>query len=65
MIAVNPLTYGVAALRRLMYLGVDPSPLPEGTPSLALAWLVTLGFAVVMFALAWQTAQRRTTGDLL
>ena len=64
-IAINPLTYGVAALRRLMYLGVDPAPLPDGTPSLAISWLVTLGFAVVMFALAWQTARQRTTGDLL
>ncbi len=61
----NPLTYGVAALRRLMYLGVVDPPLPEGTPSLAVGWGVTIAFAVVMFAASCKIAGQRTTGDLL
>lgn len=61
----NPLTYGVAALRRLMYAGVADPPLPAGTPQLATCWAVTIGFAVVMFVLAWIVAKGRTTGDML
>ena len=62
--AVNPLTYGVAALRRLLYDGV-PGAIGPDTPSLPLAWAVSLGFAAVMLALAWRIAGERTTGDLL
>ncbi len=62
---VNPLTYGVAALRRLIYAGAADAPLPAGTPQLATCWVVTVLFAVVMFALAWKIAGQRTTGDLL
>ena len=61
----NPLTYGVAALRRLVYLGATDPPLPPGTPSLAVCWIVTVLFAVVMFAAACKIAGQRTTGDLL
>jgi len=64
-IALNPLTYGVAGLRRLLYLDGASAPLPEGLPELSTCWLVTLGFAIVMFVLASLTARRRTTGDLL
>jgi ABC-2 type transport system permease protein len=62
---LNPLTYGVACLRRLIYVGVADPPLPAGTPSLTIAWSVTILFALVMFALAVKTAGGRTTGDLL
>ena len=61
----NPLTYGVAGLRRLMYSESAGAALPADTPSLAACWLVTLLFAAVMFALAWKIAGQRTTGDLL
>jgi len=64
-IRANPLTYGVAALRRLLYLGVNDPPLPPDTPALATCWTVTILFAVIMFALACKMAGQRTTGDLL
>lgn len=62
--AVNPLTFGVAGLRRLIYGSLE-SALPPGTPSLALCWGVTIVFAAAMFTLAWKVAGTRTTGDLL
>jgi ABC-2 type transport system permease protein len=64
-IALNPLTYGVAGLRRLLYLDGPSAPLPQGLPALSTCCFVTLAFAAVMFVLASQTARRRTTGDLL
>lgn len=62
---VNPLTYGVAGVRRLLYWGVADAPLPVGLPSLATCWMVTVLFAALAFALSWQAAGRRTQGDLL
>ncbi|MBI3837216.1 MAG: ABC transporter permease [Planctomycetia bacterium] len=62
---LNPLTYGVAALRRLMYGNLPDAPLPPNTPQLATCWVVTILFAAVMFALAWKISSQRTTGDLL
>ena len=61
----NPLTYGVAALRRLMYAGVADPPLPPQTPGMAISWIVTIAFALIMFALACKIAGQRTTGDML
>lgn len=63
-VRLNPLTYGVAGLRRLLYLGVADPPLPPGVPSLMTCTLVTLGFFIVTFGLAWRAAGRRTAGDL-
>ena len=52
---VNPLTYGVAALRGLMYPGADSSfPPPSSMATLVL-------FSLAMFGLAWLMANRRTT----
>jgi ABC-2 type transport system permease protein len=52
---VNPLTYGVAALRSLMYPGAEASfPLSSSMATLVL-------FSLVMFALALLMANRRTT----
>jgi len=62
---LNPLTYGVAALRRLLYLNVADAQLPADTPQLATCWIVTFVFAAVMFALACKMAGQRTTGDML
>ncbi len=62
---VNPLTYGVAALRRLVYNNLSDAPLPLDTPRLATCWVVIILFAAVMFALAWKVSGQRTTGDLL
>ena len=52
---LNPLTYGVEALRGLLYPGGEPSfPLPSSIATLLL-------FSLVMFALALLMANRRTT----
>ena len=64
-LAMNPLTYGVAGLRRLLYLGVDNPPLPPGLPSMATCWGVTLLFAAVTFALSVYVAGRPSRGDLV
>jgi ABC-2 type transport system permease protein len=50
---INPLTYGVEALRQLLF------PVPEGTLMSALATLVLFSF--FMFALAFLAVNRRTT----
>jgi ABC-2 type transport system permease protein len=52
---LNPLTYGVEALRVLLYPGMDsPFPLPSAIATLLL-------FSLVMFGLAFLMANRRTT----
>ncbi len=51
---LNPLTYGVTAIRAGLY----------GQPMPASAVVVTAAFAVAMFALALWAAQRTTAGDL-
>lgn len=62
---VNPLSYGVAGLRRLLYLGASGAALPAGLPTLPTCWGVAAAFAAAMFALSWWVAGKRTTGDLL
>jgi ABC-type polysaccharide/polyol phosphate export permease len=68
-IRLNPLTYGMAALRRLLYWDASPevliAALPAGLPSLGLSMIVTAVFAVVMLLLACWSASRTTKGDLL
>jgi ABC-2 type transport system permease protein len=52
---LNPLTYGVEALRTLLYPGADTNfPLPSDIATLLL-------FSLVMFGLALLMANRRTT----
>ena len=63
-IRLNPLTYGVAALRRLVQSEAASLAQPE-LPSLALSLAVTVGFAVLMFGLSVWVSRGRTTGDLL
>ena len=63
--AVNPMTYALAGLRRGMYWGGDVDhALPQGTPGFGLAVGVSLFFAAVTFAVAVQQARRTTSGDL-
>jgi ABC-2 type transport system permease protein len=58
---LNPMTYGVAGLRQLLFPNLPAEAL--GLPSLATCWFVTVAFAVVTFAGAWIIAGRRTVGD--
>jgi len=59
---VNPLSYSVAGMRRLLYWST-PEVLPDDVPSMALCWFVTILFALVGFCVAWRVAASRTTGD--
>jgi ABC-2 type transport system permease protein len=62
----NPLTYGVAGVRRLLYAGDAGSELlPSGLPSLLTCWIVMVLFAAAMFLASCRVARQRTTGDLL
>jgi hypothetical protein len=63
-VRLNPLTYGVAGLRRLLYLGVAEPPIPPGVPGLSISAAVTIAFLFATLALAWRAAGRRTAGDL-
>ncbi|MEQ8208648.1 MAG: ABC transporter permease [Lacipirellulaceae bacterium] len=65
-VRVNPLTYGVSGLRHyLKFDQGDTSEVSTALASLPVCWLVTLCFAVVVFAAAWKIAGTRSTGDLL
>ncbi len=64
-LAVNPLTYGVAGLRELLYLGGSGAVPAAGLPSPAVCWAVTILFATATFALSCWIARYRTTADLL
>ena len=56
-IRLNPLTYGVAGLRRSLY---PPGTFTEGLPPLWLCVAVSVGFAAVCIAVAvWLTNRRR------
>jgi ABC-2 type transport system permease protein len=60
---INPVTYGVAGVRRLLY---SPEQLGNlWTPELTTCWAVTIGFSIVTFAACWKLAGKHTTGDLL
>lgn len=56
----DPLTYGMAALRRCLY----PSQGYSDLPSLSLSLLVTVLFCLFAFAASIVVASRRTIGDL-
>ena len=71
-VRLNPLTYGVAGLRQLLYWsGPTQAPtnqLPavaEQLPSLGICWAVTIGFAAVLFLAATRISSKRIAGDLL
>ncbi len=59
-IRLNPLTYGVAALRRILYLqsGLEPTGIPPLWPSIG----VTVVAGLLTFGLAVKLAQGRTVG---
>lgn len=60
MIKLNPLSYGLAALRHVLYPGIE---LP-GLPSLGLSLGVTFAFAAITVLAAAAISRTRTTGDL-
>jgi ABC-2 type transport system permease protein len=60
---INPLTYGLAALRRAMYWN-EPAGAGGAMPGLGLSLAVSLVFAIIMFALASAIAAGRTKADL-
>lgn len=62
-IRLNPLTYGVAGLRRLMYSRSN-LPVGEGLPSLGLSVAVTVGFTIVCVAVAVAMTTRRTASNV-
>jgi ABC-2 type transport system permease protein len=58
-IAVNPLTYGLAAMRRILYWEKALPVGGEGLPGMAIALTVTLTFALTMFLAAIAVVSRR------
>jgi ABC-2 type transport system permease protein len=61
--AVNPLTYGVAGLRRLMHAG-EATALADGLPSLATCLSVTGLFCAISVGLAVYLTGRQTSKDM-
>lgn len=61
LMTINPMTYGVAALRRVLV--VDAASLPADLPTLGVSLGVTVLFAAIMFAISCRISGRRTTGD--
>ncbi|MGH7213734.1 MAG: ABC transporter permease [Tepidisphaeraceae bacterium] len=59
---LNPLTYGLAALRWAMYWGEDV--MSASLPRFGVSFGVTMVFAIMMFVLASLVARRHTTADL-
>ncbi len=64
-IRLNPLTYGVAGIRRLMYSGEFPLPVSGALPSLGLCLAATLLFAAVTLtgsiSVSRQTVSRKSS----
>jgi len=56
LMTLNPLTYGLAALRRCLYLSQPAATAAE--PGLAVSLVISLVFCVVAFAGATRTAMR-------
>jgi ABC-2 type transport system permease protein len=61
-IRANPLTYGVAGLRRLLYAG-ESLPVAAGFPPLSVCVVVTVAFCLVCIGISVWLAERRTSRD--
>jgi ABC-type polysaccharide/polyol phosphate export permease len=61
-IRANPLTYGVAGLRRLLYAGYDLK-VAAGFPALGVCVAVTVAFCLACVAISVWLAGRRTSRD--
>lgn len=65
-VRLNPLSYAVAGVRRLLFDGGDVRDYGDAwVPELGTAWAVTLLFALAAFAGACLASGRRTSADLL
>jgi len=68
---LNPLSYPVAGIRRLLYWGAEKSNLPGADvatdlfwlPGMEASWRVSVLFALLMFAAAWAVSSQPTRGD--
>ena len=58
----NPLTYGVAAVRRMIFAADAQGPF---APSLTVGWLVSLGFATLMLACRLENFRAADDGRLV
>lgn len=65
LIQVNPLTYGVAGVRRLFLVETPHAALAADLPPAHVCLTVTAGFAMLAFLAAWRVASRPAKGDLL
>ena len=61
-ITLNPLTYGVAGLRRLLYSG--DLPVTTSLPALPMCIAVTIGFALICFIICVRLVARPTTHNV-
>lgn len=61
-IRLNPLTYGVAGLRRLLYSG--QLPVTETLPSMPICVVVTFGFGVLCFVICVRLVSRPMTHNV-
>jgi len=61
-IRLNPLTYGVAGLRRLLYANIE-FPVSDGLPSMTACVTVTAVFCLGYVLLAVYLTNRRTAKD--
>ena len=68
LIRANPLTYAMAGLRHLFYLGaseeIQAAALPASLPTPLTCAIVTVVATLVAFGLACRVSARRTQGDL-
>jgi ABC-2 type transport system permease protein len=63
--ALNPLTYGLAGLRRAMYWGdASVNGASANLPSMTLCLVISTAFAATMFLIASLMARNTTAGDL-
>ena len=62
---MNPVTYGVAGIRRLMFgEKIDLIAAEVWVPQLSTCWLITTIFCILIYMIAWRAAGRRIAGDL-
>lgn len=61
---LNPLSYGVAGVRQLLFPNVFQGP-QFWQPSLPLAWAISIGFLLIAFFAASLISKRRIAGDIL